>query len=211
MKFVSIQLKAGDIKAAPIAVPAISGHKVEAGSATGTTKVTYTVGEENSLKYKLEDNEFTKPNVGDVLSGGTSYTSGDDIQATAGQYLGLYEVDGSNNIVKFVSIQLKAGDIKAAPIAVPAISGHKVEAGSATGTTKVTYTVGEENSLKYKLEDNEFTKPNVGDVLSGGTGYNTGNDIQATAGQYLGLYEVDGSNNIVKFVSIQLESGNISK
>ncbi|WP_161595560.1 hypothetical protein, partial [Brevibacillus laterosporus] len=29
--------------------------------------------------------------------------------------------------------------------------------------------------------------------------------------QYLGLYEVDGSNNIVKFVSIKLESGNISK
>ncbi|MGG3128755.1 hypothetical protein, partial [Brevibacillus laterosporus] len=103
------------------------------------------------------------------------------------------------------------GDIKVAPIVAPAISGHNVEAGSATGTTKVTYTVGEENSLKYKLEDHEFTKPNVGDVLSGGTSYTSGDDIQATAGQYLGLYEVDGSNNIVKFVSIKLESGNISK
>ncbi|AYK05253.1 hypothetical protein [Brevibacillus laterosporus] len=209
VKFISVQLEARDIKAAPIAVPTISGHKVEAGSATGTTKVTYVVGNKNSLKYKLEDNEFTKPNVGDVLSGGTGYITGNDIQATAGQYLGLYEVDGSNNIVKFVSIQLKAGDIKAAPIAVPTISGHNVEAGSATGTTKVTYVVGNKNSLKYKIEDNEFTKPNVGDVLSGGTGYNTGNDIQATTGQYLGLYEVDGSNNIVKFVSIQLKAGDI--
>ncbi|MGG3127292.1 hypothetical protein, partial [Brevibacillus laterosporus] len=209
VKFISVQLEAGDIKAAPIAVPTISGHNVEVGSATGTTKVTYVVGNKNSLKYKLEDHEFTKPNVGDVLSGGTSYTSGDDIKATAGQYLGLYEVDGSNNIVKFVSIQLKAGDIKAAPIAVPTISGHNVEVGSATGTTKVTYVVGNKNSLKYKLEDHEFTKPNVGDVLSGGTSYTSGDDIQATAGQYLGLYEVDGSNNIVKFVSIQLQAGDI--
>ncbi|WP_277549036.1 hypothetical protein, partial [Brevibacillus laterosporus] len=210
VKFVSIQLKAGDIKAAPIAVPTISGHNVEAGSATGTTKVTYVVGNKNSLKYKLEDNEFTKPNVGDVLSGGTGYITGNDIQATAGQYLGLYEVDGSNNIVKFVSIQLKAGDIKAAPIAVPTISGHKVEAGNATGTTKVTYTVGNGNSLKYKLADSEITTPKVGEALPGGEqDYISGNDIKATAGKNLGLYEVDGSNHIVKFISVQLEAQNI--
>ncbi|WP_428978364.1 hypothetical protein [Brevibacillus halotolerans] len=52
-------------------------------------KVTYTVGNGNSLKYKLKDHAFPEPNVGDVLSDGTSYTSGNDIQATAGQYLGL--------------------------------------------------------------------------------------------------------------------------
>ncbi|MCR8998504.1 hypothetical protein, partial [Brevibacillus laterosporus] len=67
---------------------------------------------------------FTEPNVGDVLSGGTVYTSGQDIQAEANKYLGLYEVDGSDHIVKFVSIQLKAQDIKAAPIVAPTISGH---------------------------------------------------------------------------------------
>ncbi|MCZ0852623.1 hypothetical protein O0547_23845, partial [Brevibacillus laterosporus] len=162
VKFVSVQLEAQDIKAAPVVAPTISGHKVEAGSATGTTKVTYTVGNGNSLKYKLEDKAFTTPNVGDVLSGGTGYTSGQDILAEANKYLGLYEVDVRNNIVKFVSVQLEAGNIKAAPVAVPTISNHKVEAGSATGTTKVTYTVGNGNSLKYKLEDKAFTTPNVG-------------------------------------------------
>ncbi|MGG3462457.1 hypothetical protein ABES57_06490, partial [Brevibacillus laterosporus] len=210
VKFVSVQLEAKDIKAAPVVAPTISGHKVEAGSATGTTKVTYTVGNGNSLKYKLEDNAFTIPNVGDVLSGGTGYTSGDDITAEANKYLGLYEVDGSNNIVKFVSVQLEAKDIKAAPVV--AISGHKVAEGSATGTTKVTYTVGNGNSLKYKLEDHAFTTPNVGEALPGGEqDYTSGDDITAEANKYLGLYEVDGSNNIVKFVSIQLESGNISE
>ncbi|WP_425322187.1 hypothetical protein, partial [Brevibacillus laterosporus] len=33
----------------------------------------------------------------------------------------------------------------------------------------------------------------------------------ATAGKNLGLYEVDGSNHIVKFISVQLGSGNISE
>ncbi|RFB38220.1 hypothetical protein DZB91_00005, partial [Brevibacillus sp. VP] len=207
VKFVSVQLKAKDIKAAPVVAPTISGHNVEAGSAPETTKVTYTVGNGNSLKYKLEDDAFTPPNVGDVLSDGTVYTTGEDIKAEANKYLGLYEVDGSNHIVKFVSVQLKAKDIKVAPIVVPTISGHKVEAGSAPETTKVTYTVGNGNSLKYKLADNTFTPPNVGEALSGGeTDYTSGNDIPATAGQYLGLYEIDGSNNIVKFVSIQLKS-----
>ncbi|MCR8940214.1 hypothetical protein O0555_23340, partial [Brevibacillus laterosporus] len=212
VKFVSIELGVQDIKATPVAVQTISGHNVEAGSAPETTKVTYTVGNGNSLKYKLEDDAFTPPNVGDVLSDGTVYTTGEDIKAEANKYLGLYEVDGSNHIVKFVSVQLKAKDIKVAPIVVPTISGYKVEAGSAPETTKVTYTVGNGNSLKYKLADNTFTPPNVGEALSGGeTDYTSGNDIPATAGQYLGLYEIDGSNNIVKFVSIQLESGNISE
>ncbi|MBG9790265.1 hypothetical protein, partial [Brevibacillus laterosporus] len=211
VKFVSIELEAGNIKSAPVAVPTISNHKVEAGSATGTTKVTYTVGNGNSLKYKLENNAFTTPNVGEALPGGEQdYTSGGDITAKAGQHLGLYEVDGANNIVKFVSIELKAGDIKAVPVVAPTISGHIVEAGSATGTTKVTYTVGNGNSLKYKLENNAFTTPNVGEALSGGEqGYTSGGDITAKAGQHLGLYEVDVRNNIVKFVSVQLEAGNI--
>ncbi|NKQ22521.1 hypothetical protein, partial [Brevibacillus laterosporus] len=146
------------------------------------------------------------------LPGGeTDYTSGNDIPATAGQYLGLYEVDGAKNIVKFVSVQLGDQNIKAAPVAVPTISGHKVEVGSASGTTKVTYTAGEGNSLKYKLSDDAFTAPNVGDVLSDGTVYTSGENITAEANKSLGLYEVDGSNNIVKFVSIELESENISK
>ncbi|WP_094700712.1 hypothetical protein [Brevibacillus laterosporus] len=211
VKFVSIKLESKNIKATPVVAPAISGHNVEAGSATGTTKVTYTAGEGNSLKYKLADNAFTPPNVGDVLSGGTDYTSGGDIPATANKYLGLYEVGGSDNIVKFVSVQLEAKDIKVAPIAVQTISGHNVEAGNATGTTKVTYTVGKGNSLKYKLADDAFTPPNVGDVLSGGTDYTSGENITAEANKHLGLYEVDRSKNIVKFVSIELEAGNILK
>ncbi|MGG1445111.1 hypothetical protein ABE354_24270, partial [Brevibacillus laterosporus] len=157
-------------------------------------------------------NAFTPPHVGEALPGGEQdYTSGGDIKAEANKYLGLYEVDGSNHIVKFVSIKLESKNIKAAPVAVPTISNHKVEAGSATGTTKVTYTAGEGNSLKYKLSDDAFTAPNVGDVLSDGTVYTSGENITAEANKYLGLYEVDGSNHIVKFVSVQLEAGNISE
>ncbi|WP_412679225.1 hypothetical protein, partial [Brevibacillus laterosporus] len=52
------------------------------------------------------DHAFTTPNVGEALPGGEQdYTSGNDIPAEANKYLGLYEVDGSNHIVKFVSVQ----------------------------------------------------------------------------------------------------------
>ncbi|MCR8940489.1 hypothetical protein O0555_24950, partial [Brevibacillus laterosporus] len=80
----------------------------------------------------------------------------------------LYEVDGANNIVKFVSIELGAQNIKATPVVAPTISGQVVAEGSAPGTTKVTYTVGKGNSLKYKLADHAFTPPNVGEALPGG-------------------------------------------
>ncbi|MFB0829871.1 hypothetical protein ACEU2D_09635, partial [Brevibacillus laterosporus] len=103
-------------------------------------------------------------------------------------------------------------NIKAEPVAAPTISGHNIEAGSATGTTKVTYTVGNGNSLKYKLADSVITTPKVGEGLPGDEqDYTSGNDISAEANKYLGLYEVDGSNHIVKFISVQLGSGNISE
>ncbi|MCR8940405.1 hypothetical protein O0555_24345, partial [Brevibacillus laterosporus] len=166
----------------------------------------------NSYKILKQNQVFDTPNKGaKAPSKAVAYISGNDItDAQANEYVGVYEVDGSDKILKFVSVQLEAQDIKAAPVAVPSISGQVVAEGSASGTTKVTYTVGNGNSLKYKLADNAFMSPNVGEALPGSEqDYTSGKDISAKAGQHLGLYEVDGANNIVKFVSIELGAQNI--
>jgi hypothetical protein len=110
-----------DENSAPISITAatqtaITGHVVAAGSATGSTKVTYTAGAGNSLKFVKQSGAFTAPNDGDDASAiGAAYTSGADItSASAGQHVGIYEVDGSNLVVAFIDITLGSGDIKAA-------------------------------------------------------------------------------------------------
>lgn len=95
---------------------AITGYTVTSGSALGSTVVTYTPGGGNSLYVKVSGSNIDTPPVGYAIasvSGATAYTSGADIPGvTAGNYVGIYEVNGSNNIVKFVLVQLSLGDIK---------------------------------------------------------------------------------------------------
>ncbi len=83
------------------------------GTASGTTKATITgaAGAGNKFAYKLQAGAFATPNVGDATSGLTDYTSGADIPATAGQYLGIYEVTATNTVVKFTSHQVIADEI----------------------------------------------------------------------------------------------------
>ncbi|WP_175393376.1 hypothetical protein, partial [Brevibacillus laterosporus] len=71
----------------------------------------------NSYKILKQNQVFDTPNKGTKAPNkAVAYISGNDItDAQANEYIGVYEVDGSDHIVKFVSIQLKAGDIKAAP------------------------------------------------------------------------------------------------
>jgi hypothetical protein len=99
-------------KTDPVAAPALTSV-VAAGAVIGNTKFTATPGSGNVLKYRLttaaqvvKDRQY--------VTQATAYTSGNDIPAVAGQYLGMYELDAYNHVVKFASVQLQAGDIKAA-------------------------------------------------------------------------------------------------
>jgi hypothetical protein len=101
-----------DISALPsVSITAV----VSAGTTDTATKITYTVRSGNSLKYLLGSSSASTPTYGDAISnitGATSYTSGADITgATAGKYLALYEIDGSNNIVGFYQKELATADI----------------------------------------------------------------------------------------------------
>lgn len=92
------------------AAPALS-ITVAVGSATGTTKFTATAGSGNTLAYKLTAAAVTGY-LNTIPTGTTAYTSGDDISATAGQFLAAYEVDAAGRIVKYTSYELQAADIK---------------------------------------------------------------------------------------------------
>lgn len=84
---------------------------VSGGTASGTTSFTATAGTGNVLAYSLTtsaaDGYLKTKGDYDV----NPYTSGDDIAATAGQFLNMYEVDSDGYIVKFNSQELASGDI----------------------------------------------------------------------------------------------------
>lgn len=97
----------------PETAPALS-ITVAGGSASGTTKFTASAGAGNTLAYKLTDTAAaTDLSYGIVPTGITAYTSGDDITATAGQFLNAYELDSEGKIVKSNYQELEAGDITA--------------------------------------------------------------------------------------------------
>jgi len=94
----------------PIA-PGVLAPVFAQGSANGTTKATVTPGAGNTLAIKVQTGAFTVY-YNDIPTGTTAYTSGADIAVTAGQHLGVYELDATGRVVKFVDHVVLAGEIK---------------------------------------------------------------------------------------------------
>lgn len=94
----------------PITAPALTAT-VAAGTGTGNTKFTATPASGNTLAYLLQAGEITDPKYNDVPTGLTAYTSGADIAAAATNHLGMYELDATGHVVKFLEATLASGDI----------------------------------------------------------------------------------------------------
>ncbi len=94
----------------PIAAPALTAT-VAKGTGTGNTKFTATPATGNVLKYLLQAGEITDPKYNDVPTGLTAYTSGADIAAAATNHLGMYELDATGHVVKFLEATLTSGEI----------------------------------------------------------------------------------------------------
>lgn len=97
----------------PASAAAALSAVVAAGSAVGTTKATATTGASNHLGYKLKAATQGTVYGSSYVFGYTTYTSGDDIKATAGQYLCVYEIDANERVVKYYEEALTSDDIKA--------------------------------------------------------------------------------------------------
>jgi len=108
-----IHLNGKPTKTDPVAAPALTST-VAIGSVIGTTSFTAApTGAGNLLAYRLTASPQTVKARQYALQA-VIYQSSQDIPATAGQYLGMYELDVYRHVVKFSSVQLQAADIKSA-------------------------------------------------------------------------------------------------
>ena len=214
---------------APVKAPGFSpepdpGPGTEPGT-TGIPGVTPVTG--NHLLVKVSSSIIATPNTGDAAPTGTGvidpYTAGSDIpgvDAVVNKYIGLYEADSSNKVVKFKLIVLGTDDINPWPTTpVPEFSpvpdpGPGTEPGT-TGIPGVTPVTG--NHLLVKVSSSIIATPNTGDAAPTGTGvidpYTAGSDIpgvDAVVNKYIGLYEADSSNKVVKFKLIVLGTDDIN-
>ncbi|WP_068787314.1 carbohydrate binding domain-containing protein [Paenibacillus phocaensis] len=89
------------------------------GSLPGTTKVTTTVSSGNHLAVLVSNKVISPPQAGSPLLKShlltNPYTSGTDISGVdpkINKYLGVYEVDGTDKVVKFQQIALTEANIK---------------------------------------------------------------------------------------------------
>ena len=81
------------------------------GTKTGTTKATVTVSDSHSLKYIIGTEETEIPDVGTTLKGGTTYTSGSDIEVAEGTVIYMFELDSTNKVVQFNMHTLTTSEI----------------------------------------------------------------------------------------------------
>lgn len=84
------------------------------GTEFGSTSATITgsAGSGNHFAVKVSSTSIPTPNVGDIITGISTYVSGGDISAVeVGNFVGLYEVTATNTAVRFVQHTLTADDI----------------------------------------------------------------------------------------------------
>jgi len=94
----------------PTSAPALTAT-IATGSVVGTTKFTASVSPAtNTLAYKLTPSARTA-NLYAHSVGLIAYTSGDNIAASVGQNLNMYELDETGRIAKFATHALVTGDI----------------------------------------------------------------------------------------------------
>jgi hypothetical protein len=87
-----------------------------AGTVTGSTKVTITgdAGSGNHFAYAIANATQDTPNVGDAITGATTYASGNNITGvTTGKSVAVYELTADNKVVKFTAHTLVDSDINA--------------------------------------------------------------------------------------------------
>ena len=211
VKFTLIKLTSDEIKNA--ASTSTLAAYATAGTVSGSTKiiVTDTLDDDDTLAYKVSSSKISTPDVGDTVSGTKSYTSGKNITGvSAGKYIGVYELDSDDEVVKFTLIKLTSDEIKNA--ASTSTLAAYATAGSVSGSTKiiVTDTLDDDDTLAYKVSSSKISTPDVGDTVSGTKSYTSGKNITGvSAGKYIGVYELDSDDEVVKFTLIKLTSDEI--
>ena len=161
----------------------------EAGDAVGTTKITLDPVSpvSGSYVYKISA-EQPAISIGDVVADGTAITSGDEIEATNGQYIAVVAIDSDNKVVAFGSAEV-VQNTTMNTLEVTSV------AGSQTGDSLITVT-GATGSLVYKVGAAAELVTLLMDV-STWTALTSGTDITATSGDVITVAEVNANDEAI--------------
>ena len=195
-------------------------YELEKGSRPGTTrfkKLSFAgVEGASSWRYKLLDEELEdkdKPYMNNIVDGSNYAVVGQDIQVNMvdGQYgyLLLLAVDGSNRTKGYAVIELSSAVVRehAPELNVELVPGHMVD----SLKLELKENLSEGWSIKYRLSSTGFPIPAVDEILQGAMDYDDSVGIlRLRIGDYLGVYAVDGENQIKKFKSFRISEDNIS-
>jgi len=210
--FSQAQLTSSEIgSSAPTTAPTIGSVTIGKGSASGTIAATVTPNTAgDTFEAEVNTSSQTTPLQGSTPpSGASAYTSGSNLAAAAGEYLDLYEVNASGKVVGFSQAQLTSSEIgSSAPTTAPTIGSVTIGKGSASGTIEATVTPNTAgDTFEAEVNTSSQTTPLQGSTPpSGASAYTSGANLPATSGDYLALYEVNGSGQVVAFSQIQLTS-----
>ncbi|MBJ6363764.1 Ig-like domain-containing protein, partial [Paenibacillus sp. MAHUQ-46] len=208
-------------KTAALFVPGFSPAPVpEPGDEPDTTKLPTNppipVETGNHLVVKVSSSKIATPQAGDSApSVGVinPYTPGNNIPGVdpvVNKYIGIYEVDSNNKVVKFTLIVLGKGDVRPQPEAAPELYPTPVpEPGTDPDTTKLPTNppipVETGNHLVVKVSSSKIATPKAGDsapsvgVINPYTPGNNIPGVDPVVNKYIGIYEVDSNNKVVKF------------
>jgi hypothetical protein len=188
---------------------------VTTGSAIGMTSITTTPDGTDTFATKVQGEAFTTPLVGSTPTGATAYILGADLAVTAGQHVGLYELDLTGNVVKFADLPITSSDIttgSAIDVSVTTTASAivvNVTTGSSIGMTSITATPDGTDTFATKVQGEAFTTPSVGSIPTGTTAYILGANLEVTAGQHVGLYELDANGKVIKFIDLPITASDI--
>lgn len=158
------------------------------------------------MRIAKQSTAFTVPNVGDNKSSLDEYICLSNISnVSAGDHIGLYEVDANGLVVKFVDIPLDASHIAQAPIELryPAHYADPV-AGSAMGTAQFSGLNLPGGATKWRIGTSaQPPETPVAGSLFNGLDYSAGADIDISGGKnWISLAAVNDSNLVVGFASV---------
>ena len=211
----------GDPYAVIVAAPAIASNPTAApGTASGDMAITVTSlnTSGDTLAVEVSGSSIATPNVGAAAPTGSNvinpYTSGSNLAAAANDYVGVFELDGSDNVVAFSQIGPLTGT-EIDPIPAPSLATTPTAAaGTASGDTAITVTLNNSgDTVAVEVYDSSINTPNVGAAAPTGSSvtnpYTSGSNLAAAVGDYVGAYELDSYGNVVAFSQIKLTAGDI--
>lgn len=165
------------------------------GDTAGNTAITVSpaLAEGNSYQYQLSDTEISAPEAGSVLSY-TAWNGEDEIPATSGQYIGIYEVDSGNKVKKFGQTVIEAAEAPIDSLTVTSAVGSDI--GYTTITVSPELTEG--NSYRYTMAPSISELPERNADLSSWTEWDGTSEIEAEDGHKICICEVDSNNLAIK-------------